>query len=82
MTCILDMTFYSDEEWFHLTGYVNSQNTHLWLTKNHHTAYETPLQSVKIDVWCAVSHRRIAGPIFFENTINSEHYTVKVHEFH
>jgi hypothetical protein len=30
---MLDMTFYSDEEWFHLKDYVNSQNTHMWLTK-------------------------------------------------
>jgi hypothetical protein len=49
--------------------------------KNPHTAHETPLQPVKIYVWCAVPRYRIAGPIFFENTIHSEHYTFKVHEF-
>jgi hypothetical protein len=78
---MLDKTFYSDEEWFHFTGYVNSQNTNIWLMENPHAAHETPIHPVKIAVWCAASHHRIAGKIFFENTINSEHCTDIVYEF-
>jgi hypothetical protein len=50
-------------------------------TKNPHAADETPLYPVKIVVWCAVSGRGIVGPIFFENTINSERYIGIIHEF-
>ena len=27
---VLDRIFYTDETWFHLSGYVNSQNTRIW----------------------------------------------------
>ncbi len=27
---VLDTVFFSDEAWFHLSGYVNAQNYHLW----------------------------------------------------
>jgi hypothetical protein len=27
---ILDKVFYSDEAWFHLSGYINSQNSRIW----------------------------------------------------
>jgi hypothetical protein len=29
---------------------------------------------VKVGVWCAVSVRRIVGPVFFNGTINCERY--------
>ncbi|PSN40406.1 hypothetical protein C0J52_19264 [Blattella germanica] len=32
------------------------------------------LQDQKIGVWCAINGHRIIGPIFFEETINSERY--------
>ena len=31
---LLDITWYSDEAWFHLTGCVNSQNTRIWATEH------------------------------------------------
>ena len=71
---ILDDTFYSDEAWFHLSGYVNSQNSRYWASENPHQYHETPLHSQKIGVWCAMSRRRIIGPLFFTETINSERY--------
>jgi hypothetical protein len=37
---ILDYTCFSDEAWFHLSGYVNSQNTRLWGTENPHAKFE------------------------------------------
>jgi hypothetical protein len=42
---LLDMTWYSDEAWFHLSGYVISQNKRIWATENSHEMHEVPLQS-------------------------------------
>jgi hypothetical protein len=39
--------------------------------------HEVLLHPVKVVVWCAASARRIAGPVFFNKTINCERY-VKV----
>lgn len=71
---ILDVTFYTDEAWFHLGGYVNSQNTRLWSENNPRAIHEHSLHEAKIGVWVAVSRARIVGPIFFTNTVNSERY--------
>jgi hypothetical protein len=40
---ILNYTWFSDEAWFHLSGYVNSQNTHLWGSESPHALFEEPL---------------------------------------
>jgi len=61
---LLDITWYSDEAWFHLTGYVNSQNTCIWATEHSHEIQEVPLHSEKTGVWCTNSRRRTIGPIF------------------
>jgi hypothetical protein len=37
---ILDYTWFSDEAWFHLSGYVNFQNTRLWGSENPHALFE------------------------------------------
>ena len=57
--------FMSDEAWFHLSGYVNSQNTRCWSSENPQVIGETPLHDLKISVWCAVSRTKIVDPIFF-----------------
>jgi hypothetical protein len=49
--------------------------------ENTHTTHETPLQAVKIGVWCAVTHHSNFEPVFFENAINLEHNTDTDHEF-
>jgi hypothetical protein len=71
---ILDYTWFSDEAWFHLSGYVNSQTTHLWGSENSHELFEEPLHSQKVGVFCALSQRRIIGPMFFDTTITSQVY--------
>lgn len=78
---ILDVTFFTDEAWFHLSGYINSQNSRLWSSTNPHALHETPLYDQKVGVWAAVSRRRIVGPIFFDSTINSERYCSILYEF-
>jgi hypothetical protein len=40
---VLDYTWFSDEAWFHLSGYVNSQNSRLCGTENPHAMFEEPL---------------------------------------
>jgi inhibitor of nuclear factor kappa-B kinase subunit alpha len=73
---ILDpkLTFFTDEAWFHLSGYINAQNSKYWSNINPRQTSEVPLHDQKIGVWCAISAARIVGPIFFEETINSERY--------
>lgn len=71
---LLDLTFFSDEAWVHLSGYVNSQNYRTWAADNPHNFVETPLHPQKIGMWVAISRRRIIGPIFFRHTINGERY--------
>lgn len=71
----------TDEAWFHLSGYVNSQNTRHWATQNPHVSHQKPLHDLKIGVWCAISGRRIIGPIFFEESDNTEFYLRIYEEF-
>jgi hypothetical protein len=71
---ILDFVWLTDEAWFHLSGYVNSQNTRVWAAENPHVYHEEPLHPLKVGVWCAISRRRIIGPIFFEEIVNTEVY--------
>jgi hypothetical protein len=68
------LTFFSDEAWFHLQGYINTQNNRYWSSQNPHLTQEGLLYPVQVGVWCAVSARRIAGPVFFNKTINFERY--------
>lgn len=70
----LDFFFMSDEAWFHLNGYVNSQNNRFWASENPYHFHQTPLHDQKVGVWCAVSACRIIGPIFFHHTVNSQRY--------
>ena len=68
------LLIFSDEAWFHLSGHVSSQNHRYWSTENPRLIHEVPLHDQKIGVWCAVTAERIIGPIFFDDTINSDRY--------
>lgn len=70
----LPIIFFSDEAWFHLSGYINSQNYRIWSAENPHAFQETSLHPLKVGVWCAVSPQRVVGPLFFDDTINAERY--------
>ena len=72
---------FTNEAWFHLNGYVNSQNYRTWRTVNPHNYTESPLHPQKIGVWCATSRYRIIGPLFFETNINSEAYQELIQQF-
>jgi hypothetical protein len=69
---ILDNTFFSDEDWFHLDSYVNKQNYRIWSGENPHAVRTATLHPVKVGVWLAVSTQRVYGPVFFNFTVNSE----------
>jgi hypothetical protein len=78
---ILDYTWFSDKAWFHLSSYVNSQNTRLWGSENPHALFEKPLYSQKVGVFRALSQRRIIGPMFFDTTVTSQVYIELFWEF-
>ena len=77
---ILNHTFFSDEAWLHLSGYMKSQNSRVWATENPHALFQKPLYDQKVGVWCALSRGRIIGPIFFENTNTSKRYIYNILE--
>jgi hypothetical protein len=56
---LLDLSFFSDEAWCHVSGYVNSQNVRYWSSENPHVFVEAPLHPMKVGVWIAVSRRNL-----------------------
>lgn len=76
-----DYVFFSDEAWFHKTGYINANNYRFWCSENPHIYRETSLHPEKIGVWCALSRKRIIGPIFFTSTVNTEVYKDIITQF-
>ncbi|PSN32334.1 hypothetical protein C0J52_27339 [Blattella germanica] len=71
---ILNRTFFTDEAWFHLSGFINPQNSRIWTTENPHALKETALHSEKIGVWVSISKSRIIGPLFYDTTVDSDVY--------
>jgi hypothetical protein len=55
---------------------LNAQNNRYWCSINPRQTFEVPLHDQKIGVCCAITASQIVGPIFFENTINSERYVM------
>jgi hypothetical protein len=70
----LDVTFFTDEAWFHLLGYVNSQNSLFWSAAKPNGTKDMPIHDQKVGVCCAVSRNPIICPIFFDDTFNSKRY--------
>lgn len=71
---LLDISFFSIEAWFHLLGYVNFQNSHVWPAVNLHAVQETPLHDQKLGIWSVISWSWVFVPIFFENSVDSVCY--------
>ena len=59
----VDLYFITDEAWFHISSYINSQNTHYWSTDNSRERFEVPLHDAKIGIWCAFSGQWIVDPL-------------------
>ncbi len=66
--------FFTDEAWFHLSGYVNSKNYRISCVNNSHVFQQTSLHPQKVGVWCAVPNYCVIGPIFHRQTLTSEEY--------
>jgi hypothetical protein len=75
----LDDWYWTDEAWFNLNGYVNTQNTRIWSAEKPHTLHEAPLHNQKVGVWTAASRKRVFLT-FFEETVNSDRYMLLVQE--
>jgi hypothetical protein len=72
---------FSDEAWFHLSEYVNSQNSRFWSSENPRLLHEVLLHSQKIGCWCVISHKQIVSPIFFSETVTAEKYQEIIMQF-
>lgn len=71
----LDHVVFSDESTFHLSGHVNTHNARIWGSKNPHEVVQVQRDSPKINVFCAVSRRKVYGPFFFgEATVTGTSY--------
>jgi hypothetical protein len=66
------LTFIYEEAWFHLKGYINTQNSCYWSSQNPHLTHEVFLHPVKVGVWCAVSARRIVRPVFITKQLTAK----------
>ncbi|GFV62689.1 DUF4817 domain-containing protein [Trichonephila clavipes] len=78
---------FSDEAHFWLNGYVNKQNCRIWSEANPQVYVETPLNTEKLTVWCALWAGGIIGPYFFKNdeghnvTVNGDWYRAMITNF-
>jgi hypothetical protein len=59
------LTFFSEEVWFHLQGYIKLQNNRYWSSQNSYLTRENRLHPVKVGVWCAASARKTVVLVFF-----------------
>ena len=70
-----DRLVFSDKATFHLTGKVNKHNTCICGTEHPHSMLEHVQDSLKMNMFSAISKKRVYGPFFFEGTtVNSEAY--------
>jgi hypothetical protein len=59
---ILDLANFSDNAWFHLSGYTNSQKINIW-------SMENLLYRLQIGVWCIMTKQRIVGWSFSQTPL-------------
>jgi hypothetical protein len=65
-------TFFTDEDNFNLSEYVNSQNNRYFSSENPHALIQLPLYDKEIGSWCAISINCIIEFIFYEGTLDAE----------
>jgi hypothetical protein len=71
------ITCFTDEAWFHLSGYVNAQNSRIWGSEIPHEIAESPLRPQNVGVWCVISG---SGPIF-DTIVDSALYCRILYDF-
>jgi hypothetical protein len=66
---------FSDEVTFHLSGNVNRHYIRIWGSEKPVAVVEIERDSPKVNVFCAVSRRRVFGPFFFaEKSVTGQVY--------
>jgi hypothetical protein len=65
------LTFFSDEAWFHIQGYINCE---IRSSQNPHITHEVPLHPVKVAVWCAVTARTAVHVFLTKHSIAKDIY--------
>ncbi|KAJ4445323.1 hypothetical protein ANN_07128 [Periplaneta americana] len=66
---------FSDEATFHTSGKINKHNCRVWGTQKRHRIIEHERDSPKVNVFCALSQRKLYGPFFFiEATMTGHSY--------
>jgi len=71
---------FSDEATFHLSGKGSRHNVGIWGLENPYEIVQHERHSPKINVFSAVSVRKIYGPFFFEgNTVTGNSYFQTLH---
>ena len=71
---LVDHFICSDEACFYLHGGHNIQNDRIWAEFQPNELVQAPLNDEKLMVWCAFSSRKVYGPYFFEENVNSSNY--------
>jgi hypothetical protein len=49
-----ELTFFTDEAWFHLRGCISIQNNRYWSTINLRQTFEAPFHNLMFGVRCAI----------------------------
>ena len=73
---ILDVTFFTDEAYCHLSGFINTQKSQFWCAQNPHAFHESPLHNEKIGVWVGMSRRHVVGLISLSRRLSTPNGTV------
>jgi hypothetical protein len=72
---VLSKSLFSGEATFHVHGKVNRRNVHVWGTEQPRRVVEHERNSLKVNVFCAMSKAKIYGPFFLaEKTIGEFYY--------
>ena len=66
----LERVVFSDEATFHTSGKVSKHNVRIWGEENPHASVKHVRDSLKVNVFCAISKIRLYGPFFLWGECN------------
>jgi hypothetical protein len=71
--------WFSGEAHFHLDGVANKKNVRFWASEIPRVLTEKTHHAPKITIWVAIYSQGPIGPVFFDQTVNSERYLSLLH---